>query len=160
MLLILWGIWFRWSLHLVKLRWTLVHRPYSHVLASRGVCFFRTSTSAVGEGLLYCRCFQNLSHETQMLFQVGRAFQVAEYTFVFRLSRSEHLWKMCRLGLSVKLVVRLNKCKIFCFYTTALIGHILTSRSKARQTAYRAISLHSYFLIPPRLTAFWRHLCF
>ena len=49
-------------------------------------------------------------------------------------SRSEQCEKICRLGLPVKLVVRLYKCKI-CLCTIALIGHILTSRGKARQTA-------------------------
>jgi len=72
-----------------------------------------------------------------MLFQVGPTLQVAEYTLVFRLSRSEQCEKICRLALPVKLVVRLYKCKIFCFYTIALIGHILTLCGKARQTACR-----------------------
>jgi len=66
-----------------------------------------------------------------MLFQVGPTLQVAEYTLVFQLSRSEQCEKICRLGSPVKLVVRLYKCKIFSFYTVALIGHILTSRGKA-----------------------------
>lgn len=72
-----------------------------------------------------------------MLFQVGPTLQVAEYTLVFRLSRDEQCEKICRLGLPVKLVVRLYKCKVFRFYTIALIGHILTSRGKTRQTACR-----------------------
>jgi hypothetical protein len=72
-----------------------------------------------------------------MLFQIGPTLQVAEHTLVFQLSRSEQCEKISRLGLPVKLVVRLYKCKIFCFYTIALIGHILTSRGKAAQRACR-----------------------
>jgi hypothetical protein len=61
------------------------------------------------------------------------------------------LWKICRFGLSVKLAVRLTNFKIFCFYTTALIGHILTSRGKARQTAYKGHKFTLVLVLPPRL---------
>jgi hypothetical protein len=90
-----------------------------------------------------------------MLFQVGPTLQVADYTLEFRLSRSEQCEKNMQACLASEASgTTLQMQNILFLYHCFNWSHFDVTRQGSTNSVQGSMSLQSYFLIPPRLTAF------